>query len=106
MATSAQQVIPRTTDLHPSSTRVVVALIALAVVTILAITSWSAMTRGPSTAPASTGSVPEAYDWSASRPGGSMYNAQVPRQAAESSAALRPGGSVYDSQVPAAAREN
>jgi hypothetical protein len=106
MASSAQHVIPTSTHLHPTGTRVLVALIALAVVTVFAITSWSAMTQAPATSPVPTGSAQEAYDWSASRPGGSMYNAQVPRQAGENFAALRPGGSVYDSQVPAAARDN
>lgn len=106
MASSAHHVIPTSTQQHHTGTRVLVALIALAIVTVFAITSWSAMTRGPATSPASTGSAQDAYDWSASRPGGSMYNAQVPRQAGENFAALRPGGSVYDSQVPAAAGDN
>jgi hypothetical protein len=106
MATSAQQFISTPTDVHRPGLRALVAVLAVVLAAALAITAWSAMSSGPSTPPASTGSAQETYDWSASRPGGWMYNAQVPPEAAEDFAALRPGGSVYDSQVPAAALDN
>ncbi|HYN56259.1 MAG TPA: hypothetical protein VES03_03560 [Motilibacterales bacterium] len=106
MAAHAQGVIPTQTDLHPSTSRVLVALIALVAVTVVVIMSWSALIGDRSDSPTSTGAPLEAYDWSASRPGGSIYDSQVPEQAAENSAALRPGGSVYDSQVPRAARDD
>jgi hypothetical protein len=104
MATSAQEFISTPTDLRRPGLRALVAVIAVALATVLAITAWSAMRSGPATPTGPAGSAQETYDWSASRPGGTVYEAQVPRQAAEGSATLRPGGSVPDSQVPRSAR--
>ncbi len=105
-AAQAQGVNPTQTDRNPTISRAMVTLITLIAVTVVVILSWSALTVDGSDSPTPAGVPQEAHDWSASRPGGSIYDSQVPQQAAEDFSALRPGGSVYNSQVPPAARDD
>jgi len=108
MATTAQQVLTTTatgrSDERRTLTRaMIVALIALAALTIAFVT-WQLTSTTNATAPVEA--VPEAGadPWAAYQPGGSVYEQQVPKAAADHWAAYRPGGSVYEQQVPEAGR--
>ena len=106
MATTAQPMIstvaiPRTDERRTFSPALLVLLIVLAVMTVAVVAS-QVRTASSGTAPSTQ--VPEVADpWAAYRPGGSVYQQQVPAAAADPWAAMRPGGSVYQQQVPAAA---
>lgn len=103
MATAAQQV-PATTsiqhsDEHRGVSRGALLLIALVVITVAAV-AWLIGNASPTSS-----LVPGAADPMAPyRPGGSVYEMQVPEAAADPLAANRPGGSAYEQQVPEAAR--
>ena len=106
MATTAQPMlttasVPRTDDRRTSSRALLILLIALVAMTV-AVVAWQLRTTSSATAPSTQVSdvegPPAAY-----RPGGSVYQQQVPA-AADPGAAIRSGGSVYEQQVPAAAR--
>jgi hypothetical protein len=104
MTTTAQQVLTPTATDRSDERRtfpraLIVALIALAALTIAAIT-WQ-LTATTNT-PAPVDVVPEsaADQLAPYRPGGSVYQQQVPTAAADQLAPYRPGGSVYQQQVP------
>ena len=109
MTTTAQQVSTTTAtdqsdERHTSPQALIVALIALAALT-LAVVTWQLTATTNTTAPVNV--VPEsaADQMAPYRPGGSVYQQQVPAAAADQLAPYRPGGSVYQQQVPKAAAD-
>jgi hypothetical protein len=79
------------------SRRLIVLLVALAVLTAVSIATWARL-AGSSPSPAALAWTVVAGDRPSLLPGGSVYDSQVPATADNA------GGGVYDSQVPAAAR--
>ena len=104
MTTTAQQVSTRTVTGSSDERRtlpwaLIVALIALAALTI-AVVTWQLMATPNTTAPPDVVPKAAADQPAPYRPGGSVYQQQVPRAAADQLAPYRPGGSVYQQQVP------
>ena len=98
MTTTAQQVLtPTATDRSDERRTIpralIVALIALAALTIALIT-WQ-LTATNTTAPVEAIPNAAADQLAPYRPGGSVYQQQVPKAATD-----QPGGSVYQQQVP------
>ena len=107
MTTTAQQVLTPTATDRSDERRtlpraLIVALIALAALTI-AVVTWQLTATTNTTAPARQVPKAAADQLAPYRPGGSVYQQQVPKAAADQLAPYRPGGSVYQQQVPQAA---
>ena len=107
MTTTAQQLSTPTASVRADERRtlpraLIVALIALAALTI-AVVTWQLTSSANTSAPVSQVPKAAADPWAASRPGGSVYQQQVPKAATDQLAPYRPGGSVYQQQVPTAA---
>jgi hypothetical protein len=93
MTSTAQHAAPRT-----SPRDILVALIA--VVVLAAVATLSQLALSARAVPDTQGPV-VSDPWAPSRPGGSVYDSQVPEgRAVDPWLSSRPGGSVYESQVP------
>lgn len=105
MTTTAQQTpnalaTERTDERHRGPRALIIALIALAVVTV-ALGAWQLIASN-TTAPVNEVPAAAAERLAPYRPGGSVSQQQVPKAAPDELAPYRPGGSIYQQQVPKA----
>lgn len=107
MASTTHEIAPSSnaTSSGPRTLLLFVAILALAVAFAVA---WQRLAASPTPAAGSNHTGSSTDELAPYRPGGSVYDSQVPEAARRTSpdelTPYHPGGSVYDSQVPEIAR--